>query len=166
MLVCSGDSGVYGMASLVYELAEESVQIQVISGVTAANSGAACLGAPLSHDFAVISLSDCMTPWELIEKRLLAAAEADLVICLYNPSSRRRAGYLKKACEIVEKAQSPDTVCGYVKNIGRDGQETGVLSLKELAEFEADMFTTVYIGNSRTKVIGGKMVTPRGYQVR
>ena len=91
---------------------------------------------------------------------------ADLVICLYNPSSRRRAGYLKKACEIVEKAQSPDTVCGYVKNIGRDGQETGVLSLKELAEFEADMFTTVYIGNSRTKVIGGKMVTPRGYQVR
>ena len=151
VLVCSGDSGVYGMASLVYELAEESVQIQVISGVTAANSGAACLGAPLSHDFAVISLSDCMTPWELIEKRLLAAAEA---------------GYLKKACEIVEKAQSPDTVCGYVKNIGRDGQETGVLSLKELAEFEADMFTTVYIGNSRTKVIGGKMVTPRGYQVR
>ena len=147
VLVCSGDSGVYGMASLVYELAEESVQIQVISGVTAANSGAACLGAPLSHDFAVISLSDCMTPWELIEKRLLAAAEADLV-------------------EIVEKAQSPDTVCGYVKNIGRDGQETGVLSLKELAEFEADMFTTVYIGNSRTKVIGGKMVTPRGYQVR
>ena len=146
VLVCSGDSGVYGM--------------------TAANSGAACLGAPLSHDFAVISLSDCMTPWELIEKRLLAAAEADLVICLYNPSSRRRAGYLKKACEIVEKAQSPDTVCGYVKNIGRDGQETGVLSLKELAEFEADMFTTVYIGNSRTKVIGGKMVTPRGYQVR
>ena len=99
----------------------------------------------------MISLSDCMTPWELIEKRLLAAAEADLVICLYNPSSRRRAGYLKKACEIVEKAQSPDTVCGYVKNIGRDGQETGVLSLKELAEFEADMFTTVYIGNSRTK---------------
>ena len=97
VLVCSGDSGVYGMASLVYELAEESVQIQVISGVTAANSGAACLGAPLSHDFAVISLSDCMTPWELIEKRLLAAAEADLVICLYNPSSRRRAGYLKKA---------------------------------------------------------------------
>ena len=141
VLVCSGDSGVYGMASLVYELAEESVQIQVISGVTVANSGAACLGAPLSHDFAVISLSD-------------------------NPSSRRRAGYLKKACEIVEKAQSPDTVCGYVKNIGRDGQETGVLSLKELAEFEADMFTTVYIGNSRTKVIGGKMVTPRGYQVR
>ena len=140
--------------------------VLVISGVTAANSGAACLGAPLSHDFAVISLSDCMTPWELIEKRLLAAAEADLVICLYNPSSRRRAGYLKKACEIVEKAQSPDTVCGYVKNIGRDGQETGVLSLKELAEFEADMFTTVYIGNSRTKVIGGKMVTPRGYQVR
>ena len=167
-LICSGDAGIYGLASLMYELGAKhpETELLVIPGVTAANSGAACLGAPLSHDFAVISLSDCMTPWELIEKRLLAAAEADLVICLYNPSSRRRAGYLKKACEIVEKAQSPDTVCGYVKNIGRDGQETGVLSLKELAEFEADMFTTVYIGNSRTKVIGGKMVTPRGYQVR
>lgn len=166
MLVCSGDSGVYGMASLVYELAEESVQIQVISGVTAANSGAACLGAPLSHDFAVISLSDCWTPWELIGKAPSGGGRSRLGYLPVQSVSRRRAGYLKKACEIVEKAQSPDTVCGYVKNIGRDGQETGVLSLKELAEFEADMFTTVYIGNSRTKVIGGKMVTPRGYQVQ
>ena len=167
-MICSGDAGVYGMAGLMYEVGVEfpKAELEIVPGITAAIGGAAVLGAPLIHDFAVISLSDCMTPWKLIEKRLLAAAQADLVICLYNPSSRRRAGYLKKACEIVEKAQSPDTVCGYVKNIGRDGQETGVLSLKELAEFEADMFTTVYIGNSRTKVIGGKMVTPRGYQVR
>lgn len=165
VLVCSGDSGVYGWRVLVMN----GRRIRADSGNIRCDGGKQRCGMSwraVTHDFAVISLSDCMTPWELIEKRLLAAAEADLVICLYNPSSRRRAGYLKKACEIVEKAQSPDTVCGYVKNIGRDGQETGVLSLKELAEFEADMFTTVYIGNSRTKVIGGKMVTPRGYQVR
>lgn len=165
VLVCSGDSGIYGMASLVYELAQEKIQIKVISGVTAASSGAALLGAPLSHDFAVISLSDCMTPWELIKKRVQAAAGSDMVMCIYNPSSRRRAGYLKEACEIVLKAQSPDTVCGYVKNIGRDNEEVKILTLKELSECDVDMFTTVYIGNSHTKVIGGRMVTPRGYRV-
>ena len=105
VLVCSGDSGVYGMASLVYELADEGTDIKVISGVTAANSGAACLGAPLSHDFAVISLSDCMTPWELIKKRIRAMAESDMVMCIYNPSSRRRAGYLKESCDIVMEVQ-------------------------------------------------------------
>ena len=105
VLVCSGDSGVYGMASLVYELADEGTDIKIISGVTAANSGAACLGAPLSHDFAVISLSDCMTPWELIKKRIRAMAESDMVMCIYNPSSRRRAGYLKEACDISSSLQ-------------------------------------------------------------
>ena len=165
VLVCSGDSGIYGMAGLVYELAQKRVQIKVISGVTAASSGAAILGAPLSHDFAVISLSDCMTPWELIKKRVRAAADSDMVMCIYNPSSRRRAGYLKEACEIVSKIQSPDTICGYVKNIGRDNEKAEILTLKELAECDVDMFTTVYIGNSHTKVIDGRMVTPRGYKV-
>ena len=164
-LVCSGDSGIYGMAGLVYELAQKRVQIKVISGVTAASSGAAILGAPLSHDFAVISLSDCMTPWELIKKRVRAAADSDMVMCIYNPSSRRRAGYLKEACKIVSEIQSPDTICGYVKNIGRDNEEAEILTLKELAECDVDMFTTVYIGNSHTKVIDGRMVTPRGYKV-
>ena len=165
VLVCSGDSGIYGMAGLVYELAQKRVQIKVISGVTAASSGAAILGAPLSYDFAVISLSDCMTPWELIKKRVRAAADSDMVMCIYNPSSRRRAGYLKEACEIVSKIQSQDTICGYVKNIGRDNEKSEILTLKELAECDVDMFTTVYIGNSHTKVIDGRMVTPRGYKV-
>ncbi len=164
-LVCSGDSGIYGMASLVYELAQGSIEVKVVSGVTAASSGAAILGAPLSHDFAVISLSDCMTPWELIKKRVYAAADSDMVLCIYNPSSRRRKGYLKEACDIVLKVQSPDTVCGYVKNIGRKDEESRVLTLKELAECEVDMFTTVYIGNSHTIVSDGRMVTPRGYRV-
>lgn len=165
VLVCSGDSGIYGMASLVYELSCGSVEVKIVSGVTAASSGAAILGAPLSHDFAVISLSDCMTPWELIKKRVYAAADSDMVMCIYNPSSRRRAGYLKEACETVLKVQSPDTVCGYVKNIGRANEEAKVLTLKELAECEVDMFTTVYIGNSHTIVLDGRMVTPRGYRV-
>lgn len=178
VLVCSGDSGVYGMASLVYELAyaddaandkaaagSDVPDIKIISGVTAASSGAACLGAPLSHDFAVISLSDCMTPWSMIKMRVLAAAQTNMVMCIYNPSSRRRAGYLKEICKLVMEIQSPDTVCGYVKNIGRENETPCILTLKELADTEVDMFTTVYIGNSRTKIIGGRMVTPRGYKI-
>ncbi len=178
VLVCSGDSGVYGMASLVYELAYadnaegdtdavggDAPEIKIISGVTAASSGAACLGAPLSHDFAVISLSDCMTPWSMIRMRVLAAAQSNMVMCIYNPSSRRRAGYLKEICEFIMEIKSPDTVCGYVKNIGRENETPCILTLKELADTEVDMFTTVYIGNSRTKIIGGKMVTPRGYKI-
>ena len=106
-----------------------------------------------------------MTPWELIKKRIKAMADSDMVMCIYNPSSRRRAGYLKEACDIVMEVQPADTVCGYVRNIGRDNETAGVLTLKELAYFKADMFTTVYIGNSHTKIINGKMVTPRGYKV-
>ena len=123
-LICSGDAGVYGMAGLVLELNPDypDVKVNVIPGVTAALSGAALLGAALMHDFAVISLSDLLTPWETIEKRLRAAAEADLVICLYNPSSKKRADYLKKACAIIRAAASPDTVCAYVKQIGREGE--------------------------------------------
>lgn len=166
-MVCSGDAGVYGMAGLIYELAEEypPVEIHVVPGITAACSGAAVLGAPLIHDFAVISLSDLLTPWERIEKRLACAADGDFVICLYNPSSKKRHDYLQKACDIVLRYQSPETVCGWVKNIGREGETCRVLTLKELREEQVDMFTTVFIGNSQTKEIGGKMVTPRGYRI-
>lgn len=165
-LVCSGDAGVYGLAGLMFEVAKEypEVEIEIVSGITAACSGAAVLGAPLIHDFAVISLSDLLTPYELIEKRLECAAIGDFSICLYNPSSKKRFDYLKKACDIVLKSRSEDTVCGIVKNIGRDGENSQILTLKELRDTEVDMFTTVFIGNSNTKLINGKMVTPRGYR--
>lgn len=165
-MVCSGDAGVYGMAGLIYEVSQNypPVEIEVISGITAACSGAAVLGAPLIHDFAVISLSDLLTPYALIEKRLDAAASSDFVICLYNPSSKKRFDYLMKACDIVSKYRNLDTICGIVKNIGRTGEEYKVMTLKELRETQVDMFTTVYIGNSNTKIINGKMVTPRGYK--
>lgn len=165
-MVCSGDAGVYGMAGLIYEIGERypQVEICVIPGVTAATGGAAVLGAPLIHDFCLISLSDLLTPWEKIEKRLSCAAQADFVVCIYNPSSKKRHDYLKKACEIMLKYKSEDTVCGIVSNIGRDGEESYVLTLKELMDTKVDMFTTVFIGNSQTKNIKGKMVTPRGYR--
>ena len=165
-MVCSGDAGVYGMAGLIYEVGREypEIKIEIIPGITAATGGAAVLGAPLMHDFAVISLSDLLTPWEKIEKRIRGAAMADFVICLYNPSSRKRADYLKKACEYILEYQSPDTVCGYVRNIGREGEDAHILTLSELKDTEVDMFTTVYIGNSQTRNVDGKMVTPRGYR--
>ena len=165
-MISSGDAGVYGMAGLIYELAADhpDLEIQVIPGITAASSAAAVLGAPLIHDFAVISLSDLMTPWEKIEKRLEAAAQADFVTVLYNPSSMKRADYLEKACDLMLKHKDPATNCGYVRNIGRQGEEARVLSLKDLREAKVDMFTTVVIGNSQTQIINGKLVTPRGYE--
>ena len=165
-VVCSGDAGIYGMAGLVYELAADysGVEIEVVPGITSASGGAAILGAPLMHDFAVISLSDLMTPWEKIEKRLRMAAMADFVICIYNPSSRKRADYLKKACLCMMEYKKEDTVCGIVKNIGREGECMKILSLKELSETDVDMFTTVFVGNEETRIIGDKMVTPRGYK--
>ncbi|MBQ2085409.1 MAG: precorrin-3B C(17)-methyltransferase [Oscillospiraceae bacterium] len=165
VMICSGDSGIYGMASPVLELASEyGVEVEVIPGVTAAASGAALLGSPITCDFAVISLSDLLTPMERIEKRLEGAAMADLCIVLYNPSSRKRADYLMRACDIVLKYRSPETVCGIARNIGREGESSAVLTLAELRETATDMFTTVFIGNSETKVIDGHMVTPRGYR--
>lgn len=164
-MICSGDAGVYGMSGLMLEIGKgyPEIEVEVIPGVTAANGGAAVLGAPLIHDFAVISLSDLLTPWEKIEKRLLMASEADFVICLYNPSSRKRHDYLQKACDLMMRYKSPDTVCGLAANIGREGESCRVLTLKELRETQVDMFTTVYVGNSQTKEMDGKMVTPRGY---
>lgn len=167
-MVCSGDAGVYGMSGLILELQEEypECQVEVISGVTAALAGGAVLGAPLMHDFAVISLSDLLTPWEKIERRLRCAAEADFSICIYNPSSKKRADYLKRACEIILEQTKEDRVCGIVSNIGREGQSARVLLLSELKDTQVDMFTTVFIGNSQTRKIGERMVTPRGYRIR
>ena len=165
-MICSGDAGVYGMAGLMYEVGENypDVELTIIPGVTAATGGAAVLGAPLIHDFCLISLSDLLTPWEKIEARLLAAAEADFVVCLYNPSSRKRSDYLQKACDLMMQYKSPETVCGIVSYIGRDGEHYEVMDLKTLRDTKVDMFTTVWVGNSQTKEINGKMVTPRGYR--
>lgn len=167
-MVCSGDPGVYGMAGLCYEVAQEyaPIEIEVIPGITAACGGAAVLGAPLMHDFAVISLSDLLTPWEKIEARLRGAAAADFVLCLYNPASHKRPDYLQKACDILLAVKPEETVCGFVRSIGREGEAATVLTLGELRDAEVDMFTTVFVGNSQTKVINGKMVTPRGYLQR
>lgn len=165
-MVCSGDSGIYGMAGLIYEIGREEpeVQIEIVPGITAASGGAAVLGAPLMHDFAVISLSDLLTPWDVIETRIRAAAEADFVICLYNPSSKKRADYLEKACRMILEFRKPSNVCGIVKNIGREGESYEILSLEKLMTTQVDMFTTVFIGNSNTMELHGKMVTPRGYK--
>lgn len=164
-MICSGDAGVYGMSGLMLEIGSRypDIPVEVVAGVTAAIGGAAVLGAPLIHDFCLISLSDLLTPWEKIEKRLLCAAEADFVICLYNPSSKKRHDYLKKACDLVLKYQPEDLVCGIVENIGREGEKACLYSLKELRDTKVDMFTTVFIGNSQTKIVNGHMVTPRGY---
>ncbi len=178
-LICSGDAGVYGLAGLAVSMAKEHnnmnlgadggsnlepVQVEIIPGVTAAISGAALLGAPLIHDFCLISLSDRLTPWELIEKRLKLAAEADMTIVLYNPESKSRAGYLRKACDILLEICHGDRVCGVAGEIGREGEYCQVMTLNELRDYKADMFSTVFIGGSGTRQVGERMVTPRGYE--
>lgn len=168
-MVCSGDSGIYGMAGLIYEVAQEypPIEIEVVPGITAACGGAAVLGAPLTHDFAVVSLSDLLTPWDKIALRLECAAKGDFVLCLYNPASHSRPDHLKRACDILMAAgKSPDTICGYVQNIGREGERGTITTLGALRDTQVDMFTTVFIGSSQTKLLGGKMVTPRGYLQR
>lgn len=167
-MICSGDAGVYGMASPMLELGKEhpDCEITVIPGITAASSGAAVLGAPLNHDFCVISLSDLLTPWEQIERRLVAAAQGDFAIAIYNPSSRKRSDYLKRACEILmEKGVEATRACGYVENIGREGTVGVVCTMAELKDMQVNMFTTVFIGNSQTELWNGKMITKRGYRV-
>lgn len=165
-LICSGDPELYGMAALAYEYLAEypETELEIVPGITAAFSGGALLGAPLTNDTAIISLSDLLTPTEKIERRLRCAAEGDFVIVLYNPSSKQRADYLQKACDIILQFRKPETLCGYVKNIGRNGEYSHICTLSELRDEHADMFTTVYIGSSGTKIIAGKMVTPRGYR--
>ena len=168
-MVCSGDSGIYGMAGLIYEVAQEypPIEIEVVPGITAACGGAAVLGAPLTHDFAVVSLSDLLTPWDKIALRLECAAKGDFVLCLYNPASHSRPDHLKRACDILMAAgKSPETICGYVQNIGREGERGTITTLGALRDTQVDMFTTVFIGSSQTKLLGGRMVTPRGYLQR
>lgn len=166
-LVCSGDAGVYGMASPLLELAGAypDVEVEIVPGLTAALSGAAVLGAPLAHDFCVISLSDRLTPWEVIEKRLACAAAGDFCVALYNPSSKGRADYLAKAVRILRaNGKADETLCGVVRSIGREGQSSCLLTLAELEQTVVDMFTTVFVGNAATQNLRGKMVTPRGYR--
>ena len=166
-MVSSGDAGVYGMAGIMYQIAAEypELEVEVVPGITAACSGAAVLGAPLISDFTLISLSDLLTPWKKIEKRLDLASQADFVICLYNPSSFKRHDYLQKACDIMLKNQRADVPAGIVRNIGREGEEYEIMTLAELRDAQVDMFSTVIIGNSQTEVINNKMVTPRGYKI-
>lgn len=166
-LVCSGDAGVYGLASLMYEIGVEypDCELTIVPGITAANSGAAVLGAPLNHDYCVISLSDLMTPWELIETRLRMAIAGDFCIALYNPSSRKRADYLEKACTVMLESASPSRACGYVENIGRENTEVVTCTLNELKDKQVNMFTTVFIGNSQTYIQDNKLITKRGYCV-
>ncbi len=172
-IVCSGDSGVYGMAALILELADKKseyadIDIEIVPGITAAISGAAKLGSPFTADFAVISLSNLLTSQELIEKRLRAAAAGDFAMAIYNPKSKSRPDALKNACSILLESIPAQRVCGYVRNIGREGEEAKICSLEELKDCDLDMFCTVFIGNSLTKVIDfnnkKQMVTPRGYR--
>ncbi len=167
-VISSGDPGVYGMAGVVLEVAEREkakVPIEIVPGVTAATAAASLLGAPLVTDFAVISLSDLLTSWNLIEKRLHAAAEADFVIVLYNPQSEGRKEPLAKAYEILLKHRKPETPVGVVRQVGRKGEVTVVATLKELMGIEVDMTTTIIVGNSTTRVVGNRLVTPRGYHL-
>lgn len=165
-VISSGDAGVYGMAGLMFEVCQEypEIEIEVISGITAACSGGAVLGAPLTNDFCVVSLSNLLTPWETIEKRLHAAAQGDFCLCLYNPASKKRTDHLQKACDILLTVRDPKTPCGLVRNIGREGEAYQLLTLEALRDTRVDMLTTVFVGNSVTKVISGRLVTPRGYR--
>ena len=165
-LVCSGDAGVYGMASPVLELSEDypDVDVEVIAGATAAQSGSAVLGAPLRPRLRGRVALRPAHAMEVIERRLAAVASADFCICLYNPRSRKRADRLSRAAKIMLEWKAPDTLCGWVRNIGREGQQSGMCRLSELGEIDADMFTTVFVGNADTTLVGGRMVTPRGYR--
>ncbi len=166
-VVCSGDPGVYGMAGLIMELAasEGGVPIEVIPGITAATAAAALLGAPLMNDFTVISLSDLMTPWEVIERRLIASAEGDLVTVLYNPRSRKRIAQLERAREIFLQHRGADTPVGIVRKAGREGEQVTLTTLGDMLNSEVDMLSTVIVGNSQTRALDGRMVTARGYVI-
>ncbi len=168
VMVCSGDPGIYAMAGLVMELLEAGglfgkVGFEVIPGIPAFSAAAALLGAPLMHDFASVSLSDLLTPWEKIEKRLEAAAGADFVIAIYNPRSKKRAGHLSEAITILRKHREGSTPVGIVNKAYREGQKVQVVTLDTVNEHDVDMQTVLIIGNNSTRVAGGMMLTPRGY---
>lgn len=168
VVVSSGDPGVYAMAGLVLELLEtrnalDSVRLEVLPGVPALCAAAALLGAPLMHDFASVSLSDLLTPWPLIERRVEAAASADFVIALYNPRSKRRTAHLPRALELIARHRNPNTPVGIASRAMRPGQSVAVTTLDAIHPEDVDMQTVVLVGNSATRVSGGRMLTPRGY---
>lgn len=167
-MVSSGDSGIYGMAGIIYQVAEEmqaDIEIETVPGVTAASAAASVLGAPLMHDFAVISLSDLMTPLELIMKRVDCAGQGDMIVCLYNPKSKKRTGYVEQAADILMKYRREETPVGIVRNAGRKDESSQITTLGALGDAEIDMFSIVIIGNSQTYADNGRMITPRGYSV-
>lgn len=165
-IVSSGDPGIYGMAGPVLELAPDaSFPIEVVPGISALSAAASALGAPLMHDFCAISLSDLLTPWEVIARRLEAAASADFVTCLYNPKSHGRPDNIDRAREIFLQHRAAENVVGIVRNARRGAESTVVSDLDSFTGEEIDMLTTVIIGNSQTKLVGDRMVTPRGYRL-
>ena len=167
-MVSSGDSGIYGMAGIIYQLMEEmdvDVEVEVVPGITAASAASAILGAPLMHDLSIISLSDLMTPIETIMKRVDCAGESDMVVCFYNPKSKGRSHNLSKAADVLLRYRSSDTPVGIVRNAGRADQKETITTLGSLKDADVDMLCTVIIGNSQTYVTGGHMITPRGYSI-
>lgn len=163
-LISSGDAGVYGMAGIMLEIADEDMEVEVIPGITATNAAAAIAGAPIMHDYATISLSDLLTDWELIKKRLELAAQGDFVVSIYNPKSRGRVTQIEEAREIMMKYKPKSTPVAIVRNAGREDERYIVTTLNEMLNHEIDMLTIVLIGNSNTFVKNGKIITPRGYE--
>ena len=168
VVVCSGDSGIYGLAGLVFELLDRrnllsKICVEVIPGIPAFVAGAALLGAPLMHDFASVSLSDLLTPWKTIENRLICCGKGDFVTVIYNPRSKKRQWQLKRAIDILRKYRSPSTPVGVVKNATREGEQIIITTLADVPIEQVDMFTLLIVGNSTTKNLGKYMVTPRGY---
>ncbi|MCT4562994.1 MAG: precorrin-3B C(17)-methyltransferase [Maledivibacter sp.] len=165
-IISSGDPGVYGMAGAILELVanrNSDVEVEVVPGITAANAAAASLGAPLMHDYAVISLSDLLTDWDVIKKRIDCAALGDFIITLYNPRSKGRVTQIEEAREIIMKHRGPSTPVGIVRNAKREGEEVVITSLEKMLEHRIDMFTMVIIGNTNTYAMDNRMITPRGY---
>lgn len=162
-LISSGDAGVYGMAGIMLEIADDEIEVEVIPGVTATNAAAAITGAPVMHDYVTISLSNLLTDWELIKKRLELAAQGDFVVSIYNPKSRGRVTQIEKAQKIMLKYKPKMTPVAIVRNARRENEEYVVTTLEKMTKHEIDMLTIVIIGNSNTYVKNGKIITPRGY---
>ena len=163
-LISSGDAGVYGMAGIMLEIVDEDMEVEVIPGITATNAAAAIAGAPIMHDYATISLSDLLTDWELIKKRLELAAQGDFVVSIYNPKSRGRVTQIEEAREIMMKYKPKSTPVAIVRNAGREDERYILTTLEKMLDHEIDMLTIVLIGNSNTFVKNGKIITPRGYE--
>lgn len=164
-LISSGDAGVYGMAGLMLEIAGDQVEVEIVPGITSANASASLGGAPIVHDSVNISLSNLLTDWELIKKRIDLASQGDFVITLYNPKSSGRPELINEARDIMLKYKRKDTPVLIARNVGREGENYDITTLSEMLDYEINMFSTVIIGNSNTKVVNNKMITPRGYKV-